>query len=410
MFNKNIFYIAWKLLFTKKALFGGSTPLSLLGLILGVACLFVSMAVMSGFESTLKKTMSDVTGDIQIIERPKSNPNWQEFEANLMSLEPQIKVTTRFLFLEAVLAHQGQISGVTVQGIDKDKFNQVLNIKSRIITGENSLSKKDGFPGAFIGKGIAKRMNFNVGDVFKIVVPITDNFNPGVFKRQIGEFKIAAILDLGKHDWNERSIIVDIQEAQKVALVGNRYTGLLIKTYDLDRARETAFHLAKKLGPEFWIRDWKDVNENLFDAVVIERVVIFLVVLIIVIVAAFNISSTLYVGVIQRNNDIAILKTLGVSQRQVLHIFTLQGLFLGAFGFVLGNVLGLCLCQLFMWGQRIFDLIPGSVYKIDNIVIEIRWLDLSAIGIATLIICYLATLAPAYRSSRLTVVEGLRYG
>lgn len=410
MLNKNILYIAWKLLFTRKALFGGSTPLSLLGLILGVACLFVSMAVMSGFESTLKKTMADVTGHIQIIERPKSNPNWKEFEARLMKLEPSIKVTTRFLYLEAVLASQGQITGVLIQGIDKDKYNEVLNLSSRIVSGENSLLPKEGMPTALVGKGIAKRMNFKVGDVCKIVVPISDSYNPGIFKRQIGEYKIAGILDLGKYEWNERSIILDIQEAQKVALIGNRYTGLLIKTDNIEKARQTSYNLAQKMGPEFWIRDWKDVNENLFDAVVIERVVIFLVVLIIVVVAAFNISSTLYVGVIQRNNDIAILKTLGVSQKQVLQIFTLQGLFLGSFGFIAGNILGLILCQLFMWGQKVFELIPGSVYKIDNIIVEVRWLDLSAIGIATLVICYIATLAPALRSSRLTVVEGLRYG
>lgn len=410
MINKNTLYIAWKLLFTRKALFGGSTPLSLLGLVLGVACLFVSMAVMSGFESTLKKTMADVTGHVQIIERPKSNPNWQEFVEELKAKEPLITVATRFLYLEAVLAHEGQISGVLVQGVDKENYNQVLNLNARISEGENSLESQDQIPSALIGKGIAKRMNFKVGDTFKIVVPISDSLNPGVFKRQIGEFRIKGILDLGKYEWNERSIVVDIHEAQKVALIGNRYTGLLLKTKDIEKARQVSFQLAKKLGSQFWIRDWKDVNENLFDAVAIERVVIFLVVLIIVIVAAFNISSTLYVGVIQRNNDIAILKTLGVSKRQVLHIFTLQGLFLGAFGFLCGNLLGLILCQLFMWGQRVFELIPGSVYRIDNIVVEVRLLDLTAIGLVTLFICYIATLAPALRSSRLTVVEGLRYG
>ncbi|MCB0370770.1 MAG: ABC transporter permease, partial [Bdellovibrionales bacterium] len=325
-------------------------------------------------------------------------------------LSPEIKESTRFVYLEAVLAHDGKISGVLVQGLDKNKYNDVLNISSRVINGKNSLASDGKIPGALIGKGIAKRMNFKVGDTFKIVVPIMDSMDPTIFKRQIGEFKINGILELGKYEWNERSIIVDLEAAQKVAMIGNRYTGLLLKTDNIDRARDVAYHLAQKMGPQFWIRDWKDVNENLFDAVVIERIVIFLVVLIIVVVAAFNISSTLYVGVVQRNNDIAILKTLGVSKKQVLHIFTLQGLFLGTFGFVAGNLLGLLLCQLFMWGQQMFELIPGSVYKIDNIVVEVRWMDLGAIGLATLIICYIATLAPALRSSRLTVVEGLRYG
>lgn len=158
------------------------------------------------------------------------------------------------------------------------------------------------------------------------------------------------------------------------------------------------------------IRDWRDVNENLFDAVEIERVVIFFVILIIVIVAAFNISATLYVSVVQRNSDIAILKTLGVSRKQILKIFTLQGVFLGLVGVLLGLVLGMILCQLFMVLQNQFELIPGSVYKIDSIIIKIRMIDVFAITLATLVISFLATLAPALRSSRLTVVEGLRYG
>ncbi len=408
-------FIAWKLLFTRKFILEGSTPLSLLGLVLGVACLLVSMAVMSGFEATLKKTMTDVTGHIQIVDKSRSKPFWLDFENELKSIEPKLQSSTRFVYIESVLASQGQIVGTLLQGLDSDRYHDVVNLNQRIVDGKNDLSPFVGQDGkkvsqALIGKGIARRMNIKIGDIINVVVPISDSVDPSTFKRHAAEFRVSGILDLGKYDWNERLIITDIGAAQKLAAIGDRYTGLIIKLSDDSDVRGSAFRMAQKLGPQYMIRDWRDVNENLFDAVEIERVVIFFVILIIVIVAAFNISSTLYVSVVQRNSDIAILKTLGVSRKQILKIFTLQGVFLGLVGVLLGLVMGMILCQLFMVLQNQFELIPGSVYKIDSIIIKIRMIDVLAITVATLVISFLATLAPAYRSSRLSVVEGLRYG
>jgi lipoprotein-releasing system permease protein len=407
-------FIAWKLLFTRKFILEGSTPLSLLGLVLGVACLLVSMAVMSGFEATLKKTMTDVTGHIQVIDKNKAKPFWKDFENELKTIEPKIESATRFVYIESVLASQGQIVGILLQGIDSDRYKSIINLNQRLVEGVNDISVvMDGkikVPQAMIGKGIARRLNIKVGDKINIVVPISDSVDPSIFKPQAAEFRVSGVLDLGKYEWNERLIITDIASAQKVASIGDRYTGLIMKLSDDRDVRGSAFRIAQKLGPQYLIRDWRDVNENLFDAVEIERVVIFFVILIIVIVAAFNISSTLYVGVVQRNSDIAILKTLGVSKKQILKIFTLQGLFLGFMGVAVGLVLGFILCQGFMVLQNQFELIPGSVYKIDNIVIKIRTIDVFAITLATLVISFFATLAPALRSSRLSVVEGLRYG
>lgn len=407
-------FIAWKLLFTRKFIFEGSAPLSLLGLILGVACLLVSMAVMSGFEETLKNTMTDVTGHIQIIDKTRANPFWMDFENELKSIEPKLKSSTRFVYIESVLASKGQIVGILLQGIDSTRYKNVMALEQRLLEGVNDLSPyKDGstrIAQTLIGKGIARRLQIKVGDKINIVVPISDSVNPSVFKRHAAEFRVSGILDFGKYEWNERLIITDIAAAQKLAAIGDRYTGLIVKLSDNSAIRESAFKIAQKLGPQYLIRDWRDVDENLFDAVEIERVVIFFVILIIVIVAAFNISSTLYVGVVQRNSDIAILKTLGVSQQQILKIFTLQGVFLGMVGVFFGLILGVILCQVFMILQNQFELIPGSVYKIDGIVIKVRLIDVFAITLATLVISFLATLAPALRSARLSVVEGLRYG
>jgi lipoprotein-releasing system permease protein len=234
--------------------------------------------------------------------------------------------------------------------------------------------------------------------------------NSTQFKRNIGTFQIAAIMDLGKYDWNEKFIVADLKTTQKLAEIGDRYTGLLLRFQDINYARQASFNLSQALGAPYWVRDWRDANENLFEAVVMERVVIFFVVLVIVLVAAFNIASTLFVSVVQRYADIAILKTVGMTERSVMKIFSLQGLMIGFWGLLLGTILGFLLSLLFGWAESSLGLVAGSVYKVDGIQVQIRFIDLFAVWTATLLICFVATLAPARRGSKLNPVEGLRNG
>jgi lipoprotein-releasing system permease protein len=407
--NAFLSWLSWKLLFSRKALFGGSVPLALLGLVLGVAALVVSMAVMSGFESTLRQAMADAAGSAQVVKRSRFQDNWTELEDKIRSAEPKLVSSSRFVYVEAVMAHQGKISGVLLQGVDVQRVDQVLNFKTRVTQGDADLKKPTDTPLALIGKGLAAQMGLSPGDKFRVVVPIADASDSSSFQRKVGEFKVEGILDLGKSDWNERFVIADLTATQQLAAIGDRYTGLLLKFDDLKYAREAAFHLSQVLGSPYWVRDWRESNENLFEAVEVERPIIFFVVLIIVFVACFNVSSTLFVSVVQRNADIAVLKTMGVSPKSIRRMFSFQGLFIGAMGILGGIVVGLILCALFTWAQAHLGLVPGSVYRLDNIQIEIRFVDLFSITVATLAICFLATMAPAIRGSRLSPVEGLRY-
>ncbi len=396
--------LAIKLLFSRRALFGGSAPLALMGLILGVACLIVSMAVMSGFESTLQKAMADVTGHVRLVRTAKPNDDWQVLVDKIKKLEPTLEGATRFASVEAIVAHKGALTGVLIQGVDSEHYSEVLRLQSRLIEGSVDL------PGALIGKGLQKKLQLQVGDEFRVVLPVNNGIDPSSFRRQVGTFKVTGVLDLGKYEWNERFILTDLTATQKLAEIGEKYTGLILRFKEITHARDAGFHLSQNLGNDYWIRDWRDANENLFDAVNIERIVIFFVVLIIVIVAAFNVSSTLYINVLQRYNDIAIFKTLGLKSSEVLKIFSFQGLLIGSVGLLGGGILGLILCQLFMWGQTHLGLIPGSVYKVDTIQVQIRGMDLLMISVATLTICFLATLSPARKGSKLNPVEGLKYG
>lgn len=406
--NKSLAWIAWRLLISRKTLFGGSAPLSLLGLILGVAALVASMAVMSGFESTLRNAMAEVSGHAQVVKRSRFPDDWQELESRIRQSEPRLIGASRFVFIEGLLAREGQISGILIQGVDSERIRSVLNFSNRIVSGSDDLTQSAELPLALIGKGLAKKMNLQVGDRFRVVVPVADTVDPSKFQRRMGQFQVQGILDLGKYDWNERFILADLKTAQQIADIGDRYSGLLLRFDDINYAREAAFNLSQVLGAPYWVRDWRDSNENLFEAISVERPSIFLVVLIITLVAAFNVSSTLFVNVVRRFKDIAILKTVGLSQKDIIKIFALQGFFMGGIGLFFGFLLGFILCLLFQFAQSRLGLIAGEVYRLDSIELSIRWVDSLAICFATLLICFIATLAPARRGGRLSPVEGLR--
>ena len=400
------FWLARKLLFSRQVLFGGSAPLSFIGLILGVAALVASMAVMSGYSETLKSAMVDITSHIQIVKRGSLNENWESFAARIKKEEPRTQALMRFGYAEAVLARQGQVSGVLLQGVDAEFLPEVLQIEKRLKKGVLNIEGDN----INVGVGLAKKYNLEPGDKIYLVVPLSTPFESSGFKRQSREFTVTGILDFGKNDWNERLVLGNLKSLQALTEIGDRYTGVFLKLDNADYAQEAALKLSEKLGAGFSIMTWYDVNRNMFESVVIERVVIFFVVLLIVIVAAFNISSTLYVFIRQKYSDIAILKTLGLSQKKIRFIFLSQGTIVGTLGTIIGIVIGYDLCFAFMYLQEHYALISGSVYKLDKIYTEIRYIDLLFICLATQIICLIATYFPAYKGSQLEVIEGLKNG
>lgn len=399
-------WLAYRMLISRQVLFGGSGPLSFFGLILGVAALVASMAVMSGYIETLKTAMTDITGDLQVIRRGALVKDWNSFSQELLKSEPRIQAMMRFGYAEAVMARQGKVSGVLLQGVELSELKKVLNLDRRVKKGQLELGAEK----IAIGVGLAKKHNIEVGEKIYLVVPLATPFEASGFRRQAQEFLVAATIDFGKNDWNERLVVGDLKALQQLTEIGDRYTGVFVKLQDREQASSAAMRLYEQLGSGFSVNTWYDVNRSLFEAVVIERAVIFFVVLLIVIVAAFNISSTLYVFIQQKYSDIAILKTLGLSPKKIRTIFMTQGLLVGLVGTLLGVVLGYNLCFGFMYLQDHYALISGSVYKIDKIYTDVRWLDLLAVFVSTQLICLLATYFPAYRGSRLDVIEGLKNG
>lgn len=397
-------WISWRFLTSRENGLARSAPLAFAGLILGVSVLVVSQSVMTGFEHTLKKAMVDVTGDIQIVKRGKLIESWDEFAIEIKERSGRVQAMSRFAYAEAVASSKGKVNGVLLQGFIGDEVREVLNLENRIKSGTLPM----GTHTVSIGKGLAKKFSLQTGDKFYLAVPLATPLDSNQFRRRSQEVTIVGILDLGKNEWNERLILMNLNDLQALTEIGERYTGAFIKLDHSDGASLVAEDLSQALGPRYSITNWYDLNRNLFEAVGLEKVVIFFVVFLIVLVAAFNISSSLNVIIRSRSKDIAVLKSIGYSSRKIKKLFLWQGFFVGSLGSIGGLIFGYVLIFSFMWLQNHFSLIAGSVYKLDSIQAHVGFGDFFIIYVSTTVVCMLATWAPARQASRLTVVEGLR--
>ncbi len=403
--------IVRRFFWNKKAISARSSLFALVGLALGVAVLYVALAVMSGFETTLQRSLTDVTGHLTVVKRSSDQDQFPEFMEKIKKMDSRVLSGTPFVKIEGVVAATGQVQGVLIQGLDHETFRDVLNLDSRLIQGTLDVSPSEGdeHPKALIGKELANRLGKTLGDTIHVVVPRFADLETSGFRRTMGTFKIQGILDLGKYEWNERMIAADLEQVQKLAEISNRFSGILLKVKDPKEADAMASDFVARLGHPYWVKDWASEHENIFQAIELERRVIFFVVFILVVVAAFAVSSNLLLQTLQKSADVAVLKSMGLTTRKIRRVFLIQGLFLGLVGAFAGIFVGWFFTILINLYQKRWGLISGSVYKIDHIDLSVRWNDLFWILASTLFICWLAGLIPAWRAARRQAAEGLRY-
>lgn len=386
--------------------------LGLAGLALGVACLIVAMAVVSGYESTLKRNVADVTSHIQVIQtssgRGEDEQEKRELPAKLKA-HAGVQAVVPYLFAEAVVAHSGKVSGAYVYGVPWGEVDQVLGLRSRLLAGEFDLPivLDPQRISVLVGKALAQNYNLTVGSEFRLVVPLPSE-NPANFRRKIVELKVRGILDLGKVEYDERMVVADLSSVQEAVAVGRGTSGYLLHLQNIDSARALSLVLSDELRPNYRVRDWLDINENLFAAAKIEKFAIFFIIFVIVVAAAFNVSISLYVNVFARSREIAVLKTMGLSSHRIRRVFSLQGFLVGGLGSALGVLLGFLFCWVFSFLETTFGLLPASVYRIDRIDVHIRPLEVLIICVAALVLSWLSALAPAARGAKLSAAEGVR--
>lgn len=383
---------------------------SLLGMTLGVMALIVVLSVLNGFDRELKGRILNVV--------PHGFITAQDPIRDWRALKEQVESHTEVLATAPYIAGFGMASldesseMVQIQGILPAEELRVSVVDRHMLYGKLE-DLKPGEWGIVIGRILGRFLNAQVGDTITVLTPrvSTTPIGPVLMPRQ---FKVVGVFEVGA-DVDKTLAMIHLDSAQKLFRYRDSVEGLHVKVTDIYQAGGILQNVAENLGPDFNVKDWSETQGSLFQAVKMEKILIMLMLLIIVAIAAFNIVSSLVLMVADKRSDIAVLRTLGMTARQVMGIFVIQGSTVGFLGIVLGVILGIAGAFYvgdivrFMEnvvGQRIFD--PG-VYYISEL--PSHWLlsdTLIVVGVAV-VMSVLATLPPAIRAARIAPAEALRY-
>lgn len=384
---------------------------SMIGLALGVLAMIVVLSVMNGFQ---KEMSSRILGLLPhaTISAVQPLADWRAV-AEAAKRNPQVIGAAPFAELDGMFSYKGSMQPVQINGIDPQEEQQVSNIAAHMQQGSLENLKAGEF-GVIIGEITARRFRLNQGDKLTLIVPEPSESAAGITPRMlrltvVGVFKVGADLDgsLGLINIADASSMLRSEPGQVQSV------RLALK--DLYQAPQVSAAVAKELGAGYVARDWTLTQGSLFSAMKMEKTMIGLLLLLIIAVAAFNIIATLIMVVADKRADIAILRTLGATPRQIMGIFMVQGTVIGCIGTLIGGVLGVLLAlnvsQLVAWLERVsgMHLFSSDVYFINSLPSELQWFDVLLICSAGLLLSFLATLYPAWRAAGTQPAEALRY-
>jgi lipoprotein-releasing system permease protein len=390
------------------------TVISVLGVMIGVMTLNVVMAVMSGFEETLRDRLLGINAHIAII---RSGEPMRDYEKLLqqVSKENGVVAATPTIYGQVMLTAGSRVSGVVVRGIDPDRVNRVVNVQSFLREGnlsglntQHPIRVEDRtvlLPGIILGERLANQLGVFPGSAVQVVSPLGSPTAIGVIPK-MRRFFVAGILKTGMSEIDSTLVFMGLGEAQKFFELGDAVTNIELRIRNVDQSRQVADEIQRRLGFPYFAEDWTRLWPNLFSALKLEKTVYFLVLLLMVLIGAFNIVSTLVMVVMEKKKDIAILRSMGASQQSIRRIFLLKGCIIGFLGTILGDILGLLVCLLI--SQYQFDL-PDGVFLIKTVPVRMYPLNLVLVTFASFVVCLIASIYPARQAAKLDPVEIIRY-
>jgi lipoprotein-releasing system permease protein len=385
---------------------------SFLGIMLGVATLIIVMAVMNGFRQELLDKILGLNGHLLI--QPLESPltDWQAV-AERVSLVRGVRLAAPIVEGQALASSPFNASGVLVRGIRGVDLNKLSSIASNIKSG--TLDGFDEGQGIAIGKRLADQLSLRVGDSITLVAPRGAVTPMGTTPR-IKPYKIAAVFEIGMSEYDAAFVFMPLPEAQAYFNRAGDVTAIEIYTDNADRVDENFRKLIHDAsGRPIYMIDWRHRNATFFNALQVERNVMFLILTLIVLVAALNIVSGLIMLVKDKGSDIAILRTMGATQGAIMRIFFVTGASIGVVGTLVGFLLGTIVClnadairRFFSWLTNT-DIFSPELYFLSRLPAEMNAGETTAVLLMALGLSFLATLYPSWRAARLDPVEALRY-
>ncbi|ANB01078.1 lipoprotein-releasing ABC transporter permease subunit [Ectothiorhodospira sp. BSL-9] len=386
--------------------------ISMLGIALGVTALITVLSVMNGFEKELRERILGMASHATIAEFGGQLRNWEAVMAQAEGADRVVGVAP-YVEGEGMFSSGRQVSGAMVRGVIPDLEARVSQVGEHIIFGSINDLQARGF-GVVLGKELALALGVGLGDRVTLITPQAAVTPVGVLPR-MRRLNVVGIFEVGMYEYDRSTAFIHLDDARQIYQTDDAISGLRLKLDDMMRAPTIAREVAAELDGRFWVNDWTRQHANFFRAVQTEKTVMFIILSLIVAVAAFNIVSTLVMVVIDKQADIAILRTLGLSPRSVMAVFMVQGTVIGVVGTLLGVAGGITLALNVetivpaiesLLGQQFLS---PDVYYISDLPSELNLQDVARIGSLAFALTVLATLYPAWRASRTQPAEALRY-
>ena len=407
-----------------------NTIVSVAGITLGVAALIGTLGIMTGFKEDLQAKILGTTSHIVVHDRTTDSiTNYPQLISRIEEI-PHVLAATPFVFRQVLLTSESAVQGVVLRGIDPINEVRVTELGNNLIRGRlehleirkrepGTAGKSAGqptvpgeaeeasdvqYPGIVLGKELAIRLKAFVGDDINVVSPV-GRISAVAMVPKIRTFTIVAIFESGMYEYDSALAYIGLGEAQKFFNMGEAVTGIEVKVDDIFQASQIALSVEQTLGFPYWARDWMQLNRNLFSALKLEKIMMFLLLVLITLVASFNIVSTLTMIVNEKQREIAILKAMGATRKAIMRVFMLNGLIIGLTGTAVGIPLGYA----FLWLIQTYWTFDPSVYYISRIPVNVQAFDVILVSCAAILISFAATVVPSWQAAKLDPAAALRY-
>lgn len=380
-----------------------NTLISIGGVTLGVMATIIVLSVMTGAQDYLRERILGIKSHVVVMEYGGNLKNYKVVMEKVKSRSHVISAAP-FVLGQGMLTSETKAVGVLIRGIDPEMEKGVTELTKYMKEGRIEPLSEEGL---IIGKELSRNLSAFPGDKLRLLSPF-GTLTPVGLAPKIKELKVVGIFDSGMYEFDSNLAYVSLREAQKFFNFGGSVTGIDVKIDNIYKAKIVADDIAEFLGMPYFARDWMQMNRNLFSALKLEKIAMFIILILIIFVAAFNIISTLIMIVMEKNREIAILKSMGATNKAIMNVFMVQGIIIGITGTVLGIMSGYLVCY-FLKTYQFISLPSDIYYGLTHLPVKMNVFDFLVVSASALVITLIATIYPSWQAARLDPIEPLRY-